>query len=173
MSARAKVIDIEMKKEKSAQSAASSDADILARIFPGIAMSGETGANIAQHISKSGKNKDSKKKKKKGKEHYDDGDADILFERMKKLEKSGEIELSDWNRNIEYEGTFNVAIKKAWETGEWKFIAVDDENNIMKDVPKSMLPSKKRVNMMFDDEKDVAVDKNSNTTYAVLQVPRF
>lgn len=167
LSSRAKVYDIEMKKERSAASTASTDADILAKIFPGISMSGNMDSAIKEHISKTGKNKDGKKKKKKEKDY----DAELLMERTKKLKKSGDIEFSDWDENIEWEGKYNVAIKKSWTDGEWKFIAVDDEGNVMRDVPKSMLPSKKRVQMQFDDEKDMAIDKNTNTIYQVLQVP--
>lgn len=167
LSSRAKVYDIEMKKEARAANAASTDADILAKIFPGISMSGNMDSAIKDHISKSGKNKDGKKKKKKEKDY----DAEILMKRTKELKKSGDIEFSDWDENIEWEGKYNVAIKKSWTDGEWKFIAVDDDGNVMRDVPKSMLPSKKRVQIQFDDEKDVAIDKNTNTIYKVLQVP--
>lgn len=167
LSSRAKVYDIEMKKEARAANAASSDADILAKIFPGISMNGNMDTNIKDHISKSGKNKDGKKKKKKEKDY----DADLLMKKTKELKKSGAIEFSEWDENIEWEGRYNVAVKKSWTDGKWKFIAVDDDGNVMRDVPDSMLPSKKRVQMQFDDEKDVAIDKNTNTIYQVLQVP--
>ena len=162
LSSRAKVYDIEMKKEKSAQS----DADILSRIFPGIALNDSKTNDIKDYISKNGKNKD-KKKRKKSKSY----DAEVLMNREKELRKSGDIEYSDWNKNIEWEGNYNVAIKKSWKTGDWKFIAVDDDGNIMRDVPKAMLPSKNSVQIAFDDEKDKAIDKNTNTMYNVLAVP--
>ena len=167
LSSRAKVYDIEMKKEARAASSTSSDADILAKIFPGISMSNNMDTSIKEHISKNGKNKNGKKKKNKEKDY----DAEILMKKTRALKKSGDIEFSDWNENIEWEGRYNVAIKKSWTDGEWKFIAVDDDGNVMRDVPKSMLPSKKRVQIQFDDEKDVAIDKNTNTIYQVLQVP--
>ena len=167
LSSRAKVYDIEMKKEARAASSASSDADILAKIFPGISMSNNIDTSIKEYISKNCKNKNGKKKKNKEKDY----DAEILMKKTRALKKSGDIEFSDWNENIEWEGRYNVAIKKSWTDGEWKFIAVDDDGNVMRDVPKSMLPSKKRVQIQFDDEKDVAIDKNTNTIYQVLQVP--
>ena len=177
LSNRAKVYDIEMKKEKSATSSAATDADIIARIFPGIAMNtGGNDANLKSYIANSGKNKDGKKKKKKS---YDNGrfiyedDDEALSKREKELMKSGDIEYSDYDKNIEWEGQFSIAIKKAWTDGEWKFIAVDDDGNVIKGVPKSMLPSKKTVQMKFDDEKDVAIDINTNRAYKVFQVPKI
>lgn len=174
LSNRAKIYDIEMKKEKDASSASASDSDIIARIFPGIAMGGANDTNIKDYISKNGKNKDGKKKKNKkikkgGGFRYDDDD-DELSKREKALIKSGDIEYSDYDKNIEWEGQFDVAIKKSWTDGDWKFVAVDDDENII-NIPKSMLPSKKTVSMKFDDEKDVAIDINSNRAFRVYQVP--
>ncbi len=85
---------------------------------------------------------------------------------------SGEIEYSKYDQNIEYEGNFNVAIKKSFQDGSWKFIAVNDDNEFI-DIPKSMLPSKKTTSMKFDDEKDMAIDVNSNKAYKVFNVPRI
>ena len=85
--------------------------------------------------------------------------------------KSGDIVYSDYDKHIEWEGKFDVAIKKAWTDGSWKFVAVDDDMNIISGVPKSMLPSKKAVQMKFDDEKDVAIDMNTNKAYRIFQVP--
>ena len=177
MSNRAKIYDIEMKKEKSATGANASDADIIARIFPGIAMGGSMDATTKSYIANSGKNKDGKKKKNKkmksgGGLLYDDDD-DLLLKREKDLIKSGDIEYSDYDKNIEWEGQFDVAVKKSFQTGEWKFMAIDDDGNVIKGVPKSMLPSKKTVQMKFDDEKDVAYDMNSNRAYRVFQVPQL
>ena len=177
LSNRAKVYDIEMKKEKSATSNAASDADIIARIFPGIAMNGSMDTSIKSHIASTGKNADGKKKKKKGSKKgggliYDD-DVDLLTKREKELIKSGDIEYSDYDKNIEWEGQFDTAIMKSWTDGQWKFIAVDNDGNIIKGVPKSMLPSKKTVQMKFDDEKDVAIDVNSNRAFQVIQVPQI
>ena len=177
MSNRAKVYDIEMKKEKSASGASASDADIIARIFPGIAMGGSMDKTTKSYIANSGKNKDGKKKKHKkiksgGGLAYDDDD-DLLIKREKDLLKSGDIEYSDYDKNIEWEGQFDVAVKKSFQTGEWKFMAIDDDGNVIRDVPKSMLPSKKTVQMKFDDEKDVAYDMNSNRAYRVFQVPQI
>ena len=177
MSNRAKVYDIEMKKEKSATGSSASDADIIARIFPGIAMGGSMDAATKSFIAGSGKNKDGKKKKKKkiksgGGFEYDDDD-DLLLKREKDLMKSGDIEYSDYDSNIEWEGQFDVAVKKSFQTGDWKFIAIDDDGNVIKGVPKSMLPSKKAVQMKFDDEKDVAYDMNSNRAFKVFQVPQI
>lgn len=174
LSNRAKIYDIEMKKEKDASSASASDSDIIARIFPGIAMGGSNDNNIKDYISKNGKNKDGKKKKNKkmkkgGGFLYDDDDVE-LSKREKALIKSGEIEYSDYDKNIEWEGQFDVAIKKSWTDGDWKFVAIDDDGDII-NIPKSMLPSKKTVSMKFDDEKDVAIDINSNRAFKVFQVP--
>ena len=177
LSNRAKVYDIEMKKEKSAAGSAASDADIIAKIFPGIAMNGSIDSSMKSYIAENGKNKDGKKKKNKGFKKgggfkYDDDD-EALSKREKELLKSGDIEYSDYDKHIEWEGQFDVAIKKAWTDGDWKFIAVDDDGNILKDVPKSMLPSKKTVQMKFDDEKDVAIDINKNRAYKIYAVPRI
>ncbi len=177
MSNRAKVYDIEMKKEKSASSSAASDADIIARIFPGIAMNGSMDKSVKDYVNSTGKNKDGKKKKNKkfkkgGALLYDDDDI-ALEKREKELIKSGDIEYSDYDRNIEWEGKFDIAIKKSWTDGEFKFVAIDDDGNIIKGVPKSMLPSKKSVQLKFDDEKDVAIDINSNRAFKVFQVPRI
>lgn len=177
MTNRAKVYDIEMKKEKEGKGSAASDADIIARIFPGIAMSGSMDTATKTFIAENGKNKDGKKKKKKkiksgGGLEYDDDD-DLLVKREKELMKSGDIDYSDYDLNIEWEGNFDVAIKKSFQTGDWKFMAIDDDGNIIKGVPKSMLPSKKSVQMKFDDEKDIAVDMNSNRAFRVFQVPQI
>lgn len=174
LSNRAKVYEIEMKKEKSANDLASNDADMIARLFPGIAMNGSMETSIKDYIGKNGKNKDGKKKKKKGLNKsggfvYEDDD-EALSKREKELLKSGDLKYSDYDKNIEYEGKFDVAIKKAFTTGEWKFIAVDRDGSIL-DIPKSMLPSKKVAQMKFDDEKDVAIDMNTNRAYKVFSVP--
>ena len=174
LSNRAKVYEIEMKKEKSANDLASNDADMIARLFPGIAMNGSMETSIKDYIGKNGKNKDGKKKKKKGLNKsggfvYQDN-AEALPKREKELLKSGDLKYSDYDKNIEYEGKFDVAIKKAFTTGEWKFIAVDRDGSIL-DIPKSMLPSKKVAQMKFDDEKDVAIDMNTNRAYKVFSVP--
>lgn len=177
MSNRAKVYDIEMKKEKSGEASSASDADIIARIFPGIAMGGSMDSATKSFIAGSGKNKNGKKKKKKklksgGGFEYDDDD-ELLMKREKELMKSGDIEYSDYDSNIEWEGQFDVAIKKSFQTGDWKFIAINDDGNIIKGVPKSMLPSKKTVQIKFDDEKDIAIDINSNRAFRVFQVPQI
>lgn len=164
LSARAKVYDIELRKEKNANSA-SSDIDLIARVFPGIAMNKNIGDSLKNHIAKSGKNKDSKKKKNK--KSYD-GD---LFSREKELLKSGDISYTGYDENIEWEGKFDIAIKKSFQTDEWKFIAIDKDGNIIPGVPKDMLPSKKTMQLIFDDEKDVAIDRNSNRAFQVFQVP--
>ena len=164
LSARAKVYDIELRKEKNSNSA-NSDIDLIARVFPGIAMNKNIGDSIKNHISKSGKNKDSKKKKNK-KSYNDD-----LFAREKELIKSGDISYTGYDKNIEWEGKFDVAIKKSFSTQEWKFVAIDKDGNIMPDVPKDMLPSKKTMQLIFDDEKDIAIDRNSNRAFQVFQVP--
>lgn len=177
LSNRAKVYDIEMKKEKNATSSAASDSEIIARLFPGIAINGNMEAALRKHIDESGNNKDGKKKKKDKKKKagggYDYGDdSDLLKKREKELIESGDLEYSDYDKHIEYEGRFDVAIKKAFTTGEWKFIAVDKNGSIL-DIPKSMLPSKKATQMKFDDEKDVAIDMNTNQAYRVYSVPSF
>lgn len=178
MSNRAKVYDIEMKKEKEGKGSSASDADIIARIFPGIAMGGSMDAATKSYISDNGKNKNGKKKNKKkklksgGGFEYDDDD-ELLSKKEKELLKSGDIEYSDYDANIEWEGQFDVAIKKSFQTGDWKFMAIDDDGNVIRGVPKSMLPSKKSVQMKFDDEKDVAIDMNSNRAFRVFQVPQI
>lgn len=164
LSARAKVYDIELRKEKNANSA-NSDIDLITRVFPGIAMNKNIGDSLKNHISKSGKNKDSKKKKNK--KSYDND----LFTREKELIKSGDIEYTGYDKNIEWEGKFDIAIKKSFTTQEWKFVAIDKDGNIMPDVPKDMFPSKKTMQLIFDDEKDVAIDRNSNRAFQVFQVP--
>jgi hypothetical protein len=173
LSNRAKVYEIEMKKAKESSANASSDADLITKLFPGIALNSATVSAVNEHIGKSGKNKDSKKKKKdkKYKEFYDVHE-DGFLKREKALLDSGDIEYSKYDENIEYEGAFDVAIKKSFQTGEWKFVAVDDNNRII-DVPKSMLPSKKTTSMKFDDEKDTALDVNSNRMYTVFSVPQI
>lgn len=173
LSNRAKVYEIEMKKAKESSSNATSDADMIARLFPGIALNSANSKAVAEHISKNGKNKDSKKKKKgkKTKEFYEETE-DAFLKREKALLESGDIEYSSYDENIEYEGQFNVAIKKSFQTGEWKFVAVDDNNRFIK-VPKSLLPSKKTTSMKFDDEKDTALDVNSNKMYTVFSVPQI
>jgi hypothetical protein len=172
MAARSKVYDIEMKKERTASAAATSDSDLLNKIFPTISLKNGSITQVEEFIGKSGKNKGSdKKKKKKNRKFYDDFEDNDLMSREKKLLKSGDIEYSPYEQNIEWEGKFNVAIKKAWKDGDWKFIAIDNDDNIIKDVPKSMFPSKKAVKMNFDDEKDVAIDRNTNKIYKVLPVP--
>ena len=173
LSNRAKVYEIEMKKAKESSANASSDADLITKLFPGIALNSATVSAVNEHIGKSGKNKDSKKKKKdkKRKEFYDVHE-DGFLKREKALLESGDIEYSKYDANIEYEGSFDVAIKKSFQTGEWKFVAVDNNNRII-DVPKSMLPSKKTTSMKFDDEKDTALDVNSNRMYTVFSVPQI
>ena len=173
LSNRAKVYEIEMKKAKESSASASSDADLITKLFPGIALNSATVSAVNEHIGKSGKNKDSKKKKKdkKYKEFYDVHE-DGFLKREKALLESGDIEYSKYDENIQYEGAFDVAIKKSFQTGEWKFVAVDDNNRII-DVPKSMLPSKKTASMKFDDEKDTALDVNSNRMYTVFSVPQI
>ena len=173
LSNRAKVYEIEMKKAKESSANASSDADLITKLFPGIALNSATVSAVNEHIGKSGKNKDSKKKKKdkKFKDFYDVHE-DGFLKREKALLESGDIEYSKYDENIEYEGAFNVAIKKSFQTGDWKFVAVDDDNKII-NVPKSMLPSKKTTSMKFDDEKDTALDVNSNRMYTVFSVPQI
>ena len=173
LSNRAKVYEIEMKKAKESSANASSDADLITKLFPGIALNSATVSAVNEHIGKSGKNKDSKKKKKdkKFKDFYDTHE-DGFLKREKALLESGDIEYSKYDANIEYEGSFDVAIKKSFQTGEWKFVAVDGDNRII-DVPKSMLPSKKTTSMKFDDEKDTALDVNSNRMYTVFSVPQI
>ena len=116
LSNRAKVYEIEMKKEKESSSNAMNDADLITKIFPGIALNSSTSKAIDEHISKSGKNKDSKKKKKdkKRKDFYMDNE-DAFLKKEKELIKSGEIEYSKYDENIEYEGRFNIAIKKSFQ----------------------------------------------------------
>lgn len=168
LSNRAKVYDIEMKKERAGNADSASDADIISKIFPGIALNGKVDASLKDYVKKNGKNKDKDGKKKK----YKDADMDdLLIKREKDLLKSGDINYSSYDKNIEWEGRFNVAIKKSWSDNSWKFIAIDDDGNVLKDVPKSMLPSKKTVQLTFDDERDCAIDRNTNTMYQVLQVP--
>ena len=94
---------------------------------------------------------------------YDDVSSDDMLEkREKELVKSGEIEYSDYDRNIEWEGKFDIAIKKSWTDGEFKFVAIDDDGNIIKGVPKSMLPSKKSVQLKFDDEKETLYERTQD-----------
>ena len=173
LSNRAKVYDIEIKKEKESAASSLNDADLITKIFPGIALNSSTANALDSHISKSGKNKDSKKKKKnKKRDSFYTDNEDAFLAKERELLKSGDIEYSKYDENIEYEGNFNVAIKKSFQTGDWKFVAVDDENNFI-DVPKSMLPSKKTASMKFDDEKDMALDVNSNRSYFVFNVPQI
>lgn len=173
LSNRAKVYDIEMKKARDSKESATNDMDIISKLFPGIAMNSNMVKSLDDQISKDGKNKDSKKKKKnkKRKDFYSDSE-EIFMRKEKELLDSGEIEYSKYDQNIEYEGSFNVAIKKGFQDGNWKFVAVDNDNNFI-DVPKSMLPSKKAASMKFDDEKDTALDVNTNRTYFVFNVPRI
>lgn len=173
LSNRAKVYDIEMKKAKDSTAGGVNDADLIAKLFPGIAMNGAMSKNIDDYTANNGKNKDNKgkKKNKKRKDFYESVEDDF-FKREKELLSSKELSYSKYDQNIEYEGKFNVAIKKGWQDGEWKFVAVDNDNNFV-DVPKSMLPSKKAANMKFDDEKDSALDVNTNRTYFVFNVPRI
>lgn len=172
LSNRAKVYDIEMKKAKDAGSAAS-DADLISKLFPGIAMNSAMSKNIEDQIGKSGKNKDSKKKKKgKKRDDFYSDNEEAFYKREKDLLDSGDIKYSKYDQNIEYEGSYNIAIKKGWEDGSWKFIAVDDDGKFL-DIPKSMLPSKKSASIKWDDEKDVALDTNTNTMYQVFNVPRI
>lgn len=174
LSNRAKVYDIEMKKEKESAGSSLNDADLIAKIFPGIALNSAMSDKIDEHIGKSGKNKDNKKKKKDKKrdDFYYDAEEDFL-KREKDLIDSGEIEYSKYDQNIEYEGQFDVAVKKSFQTGEWKFVAINDDGKFLKDVPKSMLPSKKTASMKFDDENDTALDVNSNKMYRVFSVPQI
>jgi len=173
LSNRAKVYDIEMKKEKESSGSALNDADLISRIFPGIALNSSVSNKLDEHISKSGKNKDGKKKKKNKKRdefYYDNEDA--FFKREKDLIDAGEIEYSKYDQNIEYEGQFDVGIKKSFQNGDWKFVAIDDNGKFL-DIPKSMLPSKKSASMKFDDENDTALDVNSNKMYRVFNVPQI
>lgn len=173
LSNRAKVYEIEMKKAKESSANSANDADVIAKLFPGIALNATTAAAVTEHIGKTGKNKDSKKKKKdkKREKFYEDAE-DGFLKREKALLESGDIEYSKYDANIEYEGSFDVAIKKSFQTGDWKFVAIDGDGKFI-DIPKSMLPSKKTTSMKFDDEKDVALDVNTNKMYQVFSVPRI
>ena len=173
LSNRAKVYEIEMKKAKETSANSANDADVIAKLFPGIALNAATAAAVNEHIGKSGKNKDSKKKKKdKKREKFYEDVEDGFLKREKALLEAGDIEYSKYDANIEYEGSFDVAIKKSFQTGDWKFIAIDSDGKFL-DIPKSMLPSKKTTSMKFDDEKDVALDVNTNKMYQVFSVPRI
>lgn len=171
LSNRAKIYDIQMRKERDTNNASGKDSDIIAKLFPGIALNSTLGSNVTNHLLDSGKNKDSKKKKKgkKDKQFYSENE-DSFMRRERELIESGDIEYSKYDANIEYEGKFDVAIKKSYKDGEWKFVAIDGDGQFI-DVPKSMLPSKKVTKMKFDDEKDVALDVNSNRMYTVYSVP--
>lgn len=166
LSVRTKAIDIEMKKENANGAGGNDPSTLIARLLPEMVGNKNFKNNIADTIASNGKNKDKKNKKKK----HSDEDEDRLSKRIKQLEKSGDLEYNNYDKNIEYEGKFTTAIKKSWSTGEWKFIGLDNTGRTV-DVPKALLPSKKTCDMQFDDEKDMAIDRNRGLSYRVIQVP--
>lgn len=169
---RTKAIDIELKKEAKAGVEATDTNALIAKLLPEMIGNKALKAGVADTISKNGKNKDKKHKKRNlpvdG--YNDDESDDQLSKRLKRLQDDGDLEYNKYDKHIQYENQFTTAIKKSWKDGDWKFIALDNSGNTM-DVPKSVFPSKKTCDIQFDDEKDIAVDRNRGISYRVIQVP--
>jgi hypothetical protein len=170
---RSKIYDIEMKKSKAGSDENSSHIELLAKVFPSIVGNKDLAKSINADIHSSGKNKDSKDKKNKGNKGRDKDLDSRLMRREKQLIDDGELEYNVYDSNIELEGTFDVAIIKGWNSGDWKFIATDKRGAFMPDVPKKLLPKKSHVSLSFDDEKDTARDNNTGHIYRVYQSPEI
>ena len=151
MSINKNVLDSSFKriKESKDKKGALTEAEMFTNFF---------GASLNGTIEKSSKSKSKNKKRK---------ERDKEFERKFNSRK---IELNEYDSMIKYEGNWTPAIKANYEETEWKFIAIDHQNNIIKKFPKSQLPNPKMASIEFNDDGETARDKKSGAIYKVIKV---
>ena len=119
------------------------------------------------------KDKDSDKKRKR---YRDDDTDDRLLSRASKLIKDGSIELTAHEAGIHLEGRYRVAVMKSYKTGDWKFIATDNDGKVIKNFETDnpgLLPKKKHTNLRFDDERDACKCLRTDIAYQVISVPNL
>jgi hypothetical protein len=169
--------DLEYKRSDKVGGAKMDDVALLSRALPKL-MNKEMSKDIFNNVKKhKGKNKEGKGSKGKNDNRSDTREA--LFNKASKLVKDGKIEFSDHELYVEMEGKYDIGIRKAYDDGEgkWQFIGIDRANGRIipgfKDKYPGLLPAKKSVSLIFDDEKEIARDTRSDTVYRVQLVPRL
>lgn len=79
------------------------------------------------------------------------------------------IELNDYDSAIKYEGKWEPIVKSTYDESKWKFEAIGPDGNIIRGFPKSMLPNKKMVDLVFIDDEH-ARDKKTGQPFKVIKV---
>jgi len=88
----------------------------------------------------------------------------LLEERIRQLQKSGDIELDEENSDEEKEGILAILVKDK----KWKFIGIDENNKIIKGFP---VPNKKEFTIKLHKDKKgryTATDQNDRI-YKVIK----
>ncbi len=94
-------------------------------------------------------------------------DDELLSNRIKELEESGELSLNENELAAKFESQ-NVKIAVVRKGKKWKFIAINENYEIVDDYP---LPDKKMFEMRFEQDKDdeYAIDQNERV-YEIVEI---
>ena len=120
--------------------------------------------------------KKDKKKKDWKKSVYNQDFEDGFNKKAASLIRDGKLSLTPYETYIGMEGRWKPAIQKLYDGSDWQFVALDNSGTIIDDFKEKypgLLPKKKHVNMVFDDDNELAKDKNNpKVLYPVIYTRR-
>lgn len=163
-------IDLELKKIKETGDSNEKNRNIalISQAFPQLVGNGAKLLSDRDDKKKDKDDIDKKKDKRKQRDYEENFDK-----RAAKLIRDGAIELTPHEASIDMEGKYRPAIKKSYKDDDWIVIALDNDNREIKgfkDKYPGLLPKKKQLNLVFDDERDVAKCRNTDRVFQVISV---